>query len=847
MAIAAIACLTAASAAAPPAGADLLTKTPPLATRWTAQVSPTAPLPEYPRPQLVRSDWQSLNGQWQFGSAAPGEAPPFGRDLPETILVPFPTQSALSGIMRNQPSSWYRRSFTVPPEWRNRRVVLNFGAVTFSATVYVNGMQVGAHRGSYDGFSIDITDVLKPLTTDSNELVIRVDDPMLDGGQPLGKQRPEPSGVFYTASTGIWQSVWMEPVAAAHVTRLDQRPDVEGNQLIVTPQVAGPAGTTVDLTASDDTGVVGQASGAPGTPISVPVPNAKLWSPDHPFLYDLSVDVRLNGVVVDHVQSYFGMRSIALRSVGGVVRPVLNGQFVFQSGVLDQGYWPDGIYTAPTDEALRSDIELEKQLGFNMVRKHAKVEPDRWYYWADKLGILVWQDMPSMPLYRKPAQADKTEFEQELQAMVEQHASHPSIVTWVPFNEGWGQYDVDRITNLVQQLDPSRLVDGQSGGANCCLALEPTGGSFRDVHMYNGPDAAPPDSRASVVGEFGGISSRPVGHEWPGFATPTPTNFSLAADQGLLTRQWDALAQEMRIPGLSGATFTQITDVEREFDGLVTYDRAVPKVGVDVMASLNQALIAASQTDAGLSAVAPALPPGTIAHWGFNEGRGRVARDDLGRRPLKLGRGVTWTTGVNGSRALTFDGRGGTAVSKGPVIDTRGSFTVSAWLMTGTRGQTATAIAQEGPHPGFELGHQSYDARPDLGLLYALYYGIAPPRQAPNRWTFNVPFEGVNSGYGDIGLRPSPGRWQFITGVVDRTNRTASLFIDGTPIEHRIVDRLWQATGPFLVGAAKRGRRVRTFRGAVDDVRVFNRALSAGEVAALYGASAVAPVGGTSP
>jgi hypothetical protein len=320
---------------------------------------------------------------------------------------------------------------------------------------------------------------------------------------------------------------------------------------------------------------------------------------------------------------------------------------------------------------------------------------------------------------------------------------------------------------------------------------------------------------------------------WPGRYTPTPTNFSTAGNNGLMTRQWDALAAQMRDPGISGATFTQITDVEREFDGLLTYDRVLPKANYDRVALQNQALIAASRTDAGRSAPVAGIPPGTVAHWSFNEGRGKMARDDSGRRPLQLVRGATWTRVAGRGRALLFPRRGALAVGKRPVVDTRRSFTVSAWIMPADVKQTAAALAQVGrPYPGFALGHQSRDARPDLGSFYPLY-GLTKPPFPPNRWTFDVPGLSANAGYGDVGPRPAPGRWEFVVGVLDRANRVMSLYVNGRPVENRIADYTWAATGPFLVGGRNRAKGARTFHGAVDDVRVFNRALGAAEVASL--------------
>lgn len=331
---------------------------------------------------MTRSNWKSLNGQWQFASGSLGQAPPFGQNLSETVLVPYPIESALSGIQRHENYMWYRQTFTVPSNWTGQHVQLHFGAVSWQATVYVNGQNVGSHKGSYDAFSFDITN---QLNGDANELLIGVYAPDDSNGvnEPIGKQRINPSGIFYTASSGIWQTVWLEPTPSAHITRLDMTPDVSGQTLKLTVQGTGISGQTVRATASSGGATVGTTTGRVGNAISVPVPNPHLWSPDDPFLYDIRVLLVSNSTTVDQVSGYFGMRSIGTKVINGMLRPVLNGQFTFQIGPLDQGFWPDGIYTAPTDDALKFDIQKTKDLGYNMIRKHMKIEPARWYYWAD--------------------------------------------------------------------------------------------------------------------------------------------------------------------------------------------------------------------------------------------------------------------------------------------------------------------------------------------------------------------------------------------------------------------------------------------------------------------------------
>ncbi|MEU6041481.1 PA14 domain-containing protein [Actinomadura sp. NPDC047616] len=566
-------------------------------TRWADKVNPRDPLPEYPRPQLTRERWQSLNGTWQFASARQGEAPPSGRTLGERIVVPYPVESALSGIQRAEERMWYRRTFTVPAGWRvnngrgGQRLLLHLDAVDWESTVYVNGRRVAAHKGGYDRFSVDVTDALKP-GRGPQELIVGVYDPTDLDGQAVGKQRKTPGGIWYTPASGIWRSVWMEPVAPAHITGLRSTPDVAGQALRVTVQAQGAQnGARAVVTARDGRRVVGRATGAPGTELRVPVPKPKLWSPDRPFLYDLDVTLLdARGRALDRTGSYFGMRTIEVKQVGGVNRMLLNGEPVFQMGPLDQGFWPDGIYTAPTDAALRYDLEETKRLGFNTVRKHVKVEPDRWYAHADRLGLLVWQDMPSM--FGSSDAAERARFETELRALVDQHHNFPSIVMWVPFNEGWGQYDQARIADLVKSWDPSRLVNNMSG-INCCGAVDGGNGDVMDYHIYPGPGTpgAPSAARASVLGEYGGLGLPVIGHTWSGGGW----GYAVEPDPEALTNRYAGMSEQLRrlrtCNGLSAAIYTQTTDVETELNGLITYDRAVVKPDVDRIRAANRSVI----------------------------------------------------------------------------------------------------------------------------------------------------------------------------------------------------------------------------------------------------------------
>lgn len=563
-------------------------KAPPLTTPWTSQVSPTNALPDYPRPQLVRPDWQNLNGVWEFTGASSINTPPVGQTLPEGVLVPYPIESGLSGIQRHQDYMFYRRTFTVPSTWNGRRVLLNFGAVTWETRVWVNGTQVGTHTGGYDAFSFDITGALR---SGSNEVIVGAYSPVDGSRFPIGKQRRNPSGIWYTAASGIWQTVWLEPVAANHITRLDTTPDVPAGVLDLVVQ--GTAGQQVRAEVLSGGTVVGTATGVVGAHIRVPVPNARLWSPSDPYLYDLRVTLG-----TDTVTGYFGMRSLGKAVVGGVLRPLLNGKFVFQLGTLDQGYWPDGIYTAPTDEALRFDLERQKALGFTMVRKHIKVEPARWYYWADRLGLMVWQDMPALDAVDDTPAASHANYESELQRIVNQLKGITSIVQWIPFNEGWGEYDNARIVDLVRSLDSTRLINHNSG-SNCCVSdPSPANGDVIDDHAYqmSGGTRLPDATHVAVLGEYGGLGRRVTGSEWQpgaGFAYG-----DLYPDENALTTRYVNITSEVarfvQTRGLSASVYTEPYDVENEVNGFYTYDRRVLKMTASRVLAVNQSVLAAA-------------------------------------------------------------------------------------------------------------------------------------------------------------------------------------------------------------------------------------------------------------
>ncbi|MBE0544605.1 MAG: glycoside hydrolase family 2 [Verrucomicrobia bacterium] len=539
----------------------------PLMTRWAEEVGPTNALPEYPRPQLVRPDWQNLNGLWDYAIV------PLNSNRPPVfegqILVPFPIESALSGVMRrlNQDQAlWYRRAVGIPSDWRGRRVRLHFDAADWHTRVFVNGSYVGEHRGGYDRFSFDITDRLR--WNGAEEILVAVSDPT-EGDQPRGKQSRRPEGIFYTPSSGIWRTVWLEPVPAPGLDALRITPDLDSSAVRVRASVNSLAeNLRIEAVAFADGSEMGRVTGLPNAELVLPLRTIRPWSPDEPFLYDLRVSLVQSNRVQDRVTSYFGMRKVALsKDSEGFTRITLNDQFVFQVGTLDQGFWPDGLYTAPTDAALRSDIEFLKQAGFNLTRKHVKVEPERWYYWCDKLGLLVWQDMPSGD---NASVEGRRHFEAELLHMVQGLHHHPSIILWVLFNEGWGQYETERLTQLLKTLDPSRLVINASGWTDMRV------GDVVDVHSYPGPDSPDPESRrASVLGEFGGLGLALAGHAWSarswGYLMLKDEPELAARYTRLLRQVWDL--QEWR--GLSAAVYTQTSDVETECNGLLTYDRVM--------------------------------------------------------------------------------------------------------------------------------------------------------------------------------------------------------------------------------------------------------------------------------
>lgn len=559
-----------------------LSLAPGLTTRWTAGVDPAHPLPEYPRPQLVRKGWTNLNGRWEFA---------FGRERParfdRQVVVPFPVESRLSGIGRQPPageSMWYRRSFARPAVSPDGRVLLHFGAVDHQAEVWINGRRVGAHRGGYDPFTFDVTEALRPGRT--QEILVRAEDAGNAGFGPNGKQARDPSGIFYTGSSGIWQTVWIEAVPGVSIERLRIVPDVDRSTVRIVAERRGGSGrvrlTVLNGSARNESARVAGATIPLDRPdAEIRIARPRLWSPDDPFLYGLRAELLdERGAVTDRVDSYFGMRKV---SVGpderGRTRILLNGKPLFLAGTLDQGFWPDGLYTAPTDEALRWDIEQTQRFGFNSIRKHVKVEPARWYAHCDRLGVLVVQDMPSGDAHIGLTGPDLVRghdsargFDRELAAMIDAFENHPSIVMWTLFNEGWGQSDVRRIADWAHRRDPSRLIDATSGWVDRGV------GDTIDEHIYNGPGSPKPEARrAAVLGEFGGFGLALKGHLWSGTGWGWTTFETGEEFTRAVVGVLEGLSLYAADPGLSAAFYTQFSDVESEANGLVTYDRAVVK------------------------------------------------------------------------------------------------------------------------------------------------------------------------------------------------------------------------------------------------------------------------------
>ncbi|MEU0796408.1 LamG-like jellyroll fold domain-containing protein [Amycolatopsis sp. NPDC005961] len=764
-----------------------------LRTPWGEDADPRHPLPEYPRPQLERDQWVNLNGPWEFSAAKEGQQPAFGKRLPEKVIVPYPIESQLSGLERHEDHMFYRRTVTVPRDWKiggGQRLKLNFGAVDYQATVWVNGKLVAEHTGGYTAFSADITDALK--RGDEQEIVVAVTD-TTGPYQPKGKQSANPGGIFYTPSSGIWQTVWLEPVADKGIDEIKTTPDLTTNSLALNVKSAGNA--TVTAVAKDARGrQVATVTGPANANLKLPVPNPHLWTPDDPYLYQL--EVKLGG---DRVKSYFGMRSTGITNVNGVPKLTLNGKPYFSLMQLDQGFYPDGLNTAPSDEALVFDLKAQKDLGFNAVRKHIKVEPARWYYHADQLGLLVWQDFVSVEDGNNPA-AQQAWLSQGLEEM-HQLQNYPSVYAWIVFNEGWGEWDktaTGRITDQVKATDPSRIVNAHSG-VNCCASKGDSGaGDVIDHHDYNNTDPARSDGkRVAMDGEHGGFTLRTPGHQWPGAPIAI---YSGVEDKAALTAKYVDNTRTFYLgqarAELSASVYTQVTDLEGELNGLWTYDRKRIKVDPGPVREINRRVI-----EAGANAGKP-YPYAGKGSWNLDERRGTTAKDSSGgNNPLTL----TPTGAAFKDGALQFTG--GSADTYGPVVDTTGDYTVSAKVrLDALPGNYATAVSQDGR---------------ERESPFYLQYG-------QGAFAFSTP-GGNRARYEVV---PEIGRWYQLTGV--RAGNEIRLYVDGVKVATAPAGPALVSTGAFTVGRAKYdGRNVDFWPGAVDEVAVTGKALTDTEVAQL--------------
>ena len=581
-----------------------------LKTRWADEAMCDLPLPEYPRPQMVREDnWVNLNGMFDF--AVTDEKAEWCDCYEEQIRVPFAVESCLSGICRRISAKdrlWYRKSFTLPESFKGKRTLLHFGAVDWECKVYINKTQVGAHIGGYCPFTIDITDA---LIEGENELVVWVYDPTDEAWQNRGKQASYSHGFWYTSTSGIWQTVWLEAVSESYIKEYKLTPDIDEGVLNIETTVIGEG--SLKIRVLDGEAVVAEKEISAND--KVELTDVKLWSPENPFLYDFVLELSKDGSVSDSVKGYFGMRKYSIGEYGGYKRLFLNNEPYFQRGLLDQGYWSDGGLTPPTDEAMVYDIVKMKELGFNMLRKHIKVEPARWYYYCDKYGMLVWQDMisggqnlnmtyvgviPNIHSFLNPVlylskkdnnyklqQREKLEwrqqFEEEYEEMIDCLYNYTSICCWVPFNEAWGQFDAKRIGEWTKKKDPTRFCDHASGW------YDQKGPDFRSIHKYIMPVILPKyDGRPIVVSEYGGYSNKIEGHVWN---WDKSFGYQMYADKDKLTEAYRKLHEKQIIPniknGLSATVYTQVSDVEFEVNGMLTYDREIMKLHEDVVKEIN--------------------------------------------------------------------------------------------------------------------------------------------------------------------------------------------------------------------------------------------------------------------
>ncbi|MDR0713514.1 MAG: beta-galactosidase [Bacteroidales bacterium] len=564
-------------------------------TKWADEINVNSVLPEYPRPIMERQEWVNLNGLWDYAilPADNDYQKPDGK-----ILVPFAVESSLSGVQKKAGKDkvlWYSRSFSIPATWKNKRVLLHFGAVDWKADVWVNDVKAGEHTGGYTPFTFDITPALQK---DNNRLTVKVWDPSDEGFQPRGKQVNNPHGIWYTSVTGIWQTVWLEPVADRYISCLKNTPDIDSRTLRVEAKTNLPDGEgVVEVTVSDGGKTVASGKAINGQAVEIRIAGMKLWSPDDPFLYDLQVKLIHNGKTSDEVKSYAAMRKFSTaRDANGIVRLRLNNKDLFQLGPLDQGWWPDGLYTAPTDEALAYDVVKTKDFGYNMIRKHVKVEPARWYTHCDRAGIIVWQDMPSgdrSPQWQSKKYFDGVElsrneeseknYRKEWKEIIDALYSYPCIGVWVPFNEAWGQFKTQDIAAWTKGYDPSRLVNPASGGNHY------TCGDILDLHNYPAPALYLYDAqRATVLGEYGGIGLVIKEHSWEPNRNWGYVQFNSPRE---VTDEYVKYGEQLKTlikAGFSAAVYTQTTDVEIEINGLMTYDRKVIKLEENRLKQINR-------------------------------------------------------------------------------------------------------------------------------------------------------------------------------------------------------------------------------------------------------------------
>jgi hypothetical protein len=568
-------------------------------TSWAESIDTLHVLSEYPRPQMIRNEWLNLNGVWDFEKGVDFGAYQSNISYTKRILVPFPIESALSGITDGNyidnidKTFFYRRFFEIPEAYKNKDILLHFGAVDWECAVFVNGIQVGTHKGGYDPFSFNITAAL--TDADQQEIQVQVIDPSDKGGQPKGKQTGNPGGIYYTPVSGIWQTVWIEPVEEKHICDFTIIPDIDSESVFIRIESSIPDhNTKATVKLFDKNQLVSITENIQtGENIQIAVPNPKLWNPDHPFLYNLELELNNGNQTVDRVYSYFGMRKISKGLLNGAPCLMLNNRPIFHYGVLDQGYWPDGLYTAPSDEALLFDLQKTKAFGMNMTRKHAKVEPARWYYHCDTMGIMVWQDIPSALENGSLGNKEwiQNNFYREMGNIMKGLKNFPSIVTWVIFNEGWGQDGgvVDTHTRkaveMAQQIDSTRLINSVSGWIDYEI------GDIIDKHQYPHPalHINPINERVGVCGEYGGITLQINDHIWKGNGHQY-VSVNNGEELKNLFINYVNNVQGLQQQGIWGAVYTQITDVEEEINGLITYDRKVIKVNSDQLSQINTSI-----------------------------------------------------------------------------------------------------------------------------------------------------------------------------------------------------------------------------------------------------------------